>query len=1028
MAGDLVKQFCEEAMDHLRSFATHVLAIERNQETDQHFSELLRQLHSMKGSSRMLGLTAFSEALHTTEDLISALSNKPYEIVTESINPLLKVSDALQDALVDIHLGETVDQLDAVGEMLSDLRERLAQDNSETLSMLASNESEVFSVLNRQQKEMLTVGLRQYSSIHIITLSFHRSSFAADVRKAHDILNANGMLVSTTGTTHPPVAGYDLSFIFLVLSNHTISVITGLMAEHSPEWRTLVRGPEAGAMRYLTELAPPASAEAVMGETDNADIVVSSGTEGTPPVMEGSTKPPADTETEEEEHDPYRDEEFLRLQQWFLDEARESLKELYDSILSFEKLQSPDILNSIFRTFHNLKGSGGSYRFECVSRVAHAMESYVHTIRSQGKPAGTEAINAMLRGVDVLEEMFAACKNNRQDDPQLLVLEEDLKTRLLPSAEPTVAPASASTAAPGPVRPQKTLTTETLRIERSKLDAIVNSAVELSIAHHTEQHVMDSLSSASMQQQLVLQQWQSLHGALASYAGTNEVLQQLIADFSGLLTASHHQLRDLGRVVEANLFTWNKLAFLLRSDVLHLHLQPLSQLFESSDRIARDLMLTLQKTVQIEIEGGEIEVDRRIIEAMRDPMVHLLRNAIDHGIESPDQRERAGKPVQGAIRISARQMGFIFAIEVSDDGGGIDHDAVAAKAMEHGLVTADELAIMSETERCALLFRHGFSTRKTVNTISGRGVGLDVVATNVQRLGGSVAVHSTAGHGTRFEITLPTTLTSTRVVVLEIDGRSYSIPVAHVEQIVLLQSDSVQTSAGKRFLSYRDSLLPVLDLEDVLQAPHSTRRHRKGLIIRTTGMSLCLSVPVIVDELELITRPLPPFCKSHQLFSGANILPDGSISLLISPHLIAGFSARIARVAPLTARKRPHVLVVDDSLIARELLKNILIGTGYEVSLARDGQDGLLFLRTNSVDLVLSDIDMPIMDGLSLLRAMKREPLFSNIPVVMFTSQEQEARREECRVAGASAYITKGAFHQNNLLATIDRILSGVET
>ena len=1020
MADDLVKQFCEESTDRLRSFASHLLAIERGQESEQRFAEMLRQLHSLKGSSRMLGLTEIGEALHTTEDLVSLLRGKPHELVMEAINPLLKVCDSLQDSLVEIHRGEADHRLEAVGDTLRELMERLGRDGSEALAALSRAEPEIFAVLNRHQKETLTRGLKEMPLIHVIVLSFRRETFASQVRRVHDILSGNGMLISTTGTTHAPADGYDLAFIFLMLSSQPLPVVMAPLAEHAPVGRSLGRSAEDGTFRYLTTaddpeaVSPSAAAVSIAGEA-----VPQPGAEGAPPSK--------DIPSFVADHvDGLRaqsyNEEFQRLQEWFLDEGQENLKHLYALILSYEKQQSAETINSIFRSFHNLKGSGGSYKFGCISRTAHALESYVQSLRTQDAAVTIDVINTMMYGVDVLEEMFAACKQQRQNDPALRTIEESLVERL--KQAPTSAPASGRGNSSGVGEPRKSMAADTLRIERRKLDSIVNSAVELSVAHHTEQHVMSSIASVFSQHKQIVQQWQGMHEAIAMVAGGNEALQQLMTDFSSLLTSSHHQLRDLNRIIETNLFTWNTLAFLLRADVLELHLQPLSTLFESADRIARDLMLALGKDVQLVIDGGGIEVDRRIIETLRDPMVHLLRNAIDHGIETPAQRERSGKPAQGKVTITAQQMGFVFMISVSDDGSGINHAALAAKAAEAGIATPEEIGQMTDGERCSLLFRHGFSTRKTVDAISGRGVGLDIVATNVDALGGAVSVSSITGQGTVFEITLPTTLTTTRVVVLEIDGRSFTVPVAYLEQIVLLHPEMVQTCSGKRVLPYRDSLLPVYDLEDVLHTPRSTIRLRKGLIIRTTGTSLCLSIPHIVDELELITRPMPTLCRPNPLFSGANILPDGSIALLLSPQAIAGISTQSARADQRTTRKKRHLLVVDDSLIARELMKNILIGTGYQVSLARDGQDGLFFLRTHSVDMVLSDIDMPVMDGVSFLRAVKRDPLFRNIPVVMFTSQDDEAQRENCLGAGATAYITKGAFNQNNLLATVHRILS----
>ena len=1017
MVGHLVKQFCEEGLDRIRSFGSHILAIEKQDNRENHYAELLRDFHSLKGSARMLGLSALGDALHAAEDVLSTLCSRPPEHAQGTINPLLSLCDAFQDVFLDLHAEEPSTDLPAVHDIIRDLKDRLSRNGSAVLEALASFEPEIFQVLNTQQKETLLHSFPRYEHLLSIMLSFRRDSFAAQVRNAHKILNANGLTISTTGTIRPPAPGFDLAFVFLVLSNHPLETIVEFLPENAPSGRALPHsngtGPRDAPGATNTRDAIPLTEKRQFGGL---------GCDSHSPLIQENRS--FGGETLEQESATSYDAEFLKLQEWFLDEGAENLKKLYTLILGYEKEQTTATLNSIFRSFHNLKGSGGSYKFGCISRVAHTMESYVQSLRTQEREVSTTVVNNLLHGVDVLEEMFSACKLGRQHEPDVKRMEVELKSLLLPSRG---AQRSATGTLQSPQTsdsPRKRPATETLRIERRKLDAIVNNAVELAVAHHTEQNVTASLSSMVNQNKEILRQWRSLHDTLALYAGADDSIQQLLSDFSSLVTISHQQLRDLNRVIEANLFRWNKLALLLRDEVLDLHLQPLSHLFEITERVTRDLTHALQKEVVVTIEGGDVEVDRRIIEALKDPFVHLLRNAIDHGIESPQQRKECGKPETGALHIKARQMGFVFALTVTDDGRGIDLASVASLATEKGIATKEQVERMTDAELRALLFRPGFSTSKSVNSVSGRGVGLDVVSTNVEQVGGTVTVESVKDQGTTFRITLPTTLTSSRVLLLEVDGGFFSMPVAHVEQIVLLPEGEAQLCSGKRFVPYHDVLLPVIEIEDILHAPRSTRRNRNGLIIQTAGAQLCLSVPRIIDEMELITRPLPGYCGTHAVFSGANILPDGSSALVLSLHGMTSSSLNIHHETARDTLKKKHVLVVDDSLISRELLKNILIATGYDVSLARDGQDGLFFLRTHAVDLVLSDIDMPIMDGVSFTRTMKRDPLFRNIPVVMFTSQEDEAKREACRMAGAAAYITKGGFHQNNLLSTINRILA----
>jgi two-component system, chemotaxis family, sensor kinase CheA len=1004
MSGDLVRRFCEEGIDQLRSYSSDLLALEQEPDPRPRFNDILRGLHSLKGSSRMLGLSEIGEVLHATEDVFSLLVQNDESRSRDVIDMLLHVGDKLQESLVAIHEDDTPVGLDELLHGVRNLRSRVSDHPGNRIDALERMAPEVFQVLNGQQREMLRRNLSVYRHLFVLTLSLQRARFAEDVRAVHAYLNDTGLLIGTTGTTEPPAPEFDLCFVFLALSDLQPDEMLRRLASWAPGIHELVEDQDGvGTFLSGSAAAPVQEPVAVARPAGDAAAVEYS------ELSAGKTA---------------YDDEFARLQQWFLDESEEHLKRLSSQILAFERRPDLETINSIFRSFHNLKGSGGSYRFSNISRIAHLLESFVQPFRTDIQAVSTETISRMLHGVDVLSRLLQECKQGFHERIPISDVENELKALLAPSREEKTPAGSDRLQKTDHASGRGVRAPETLRVNTNKLDSIVATAVELSISHHSGRHLLAYFAAILEQQKLMMKRWRDARDAFL-FAGerTNSSSEQL-EEFSLTISSAHQRLYDFGRMLETSLSTWSSLALLLSNDVVQLQLQPLSTLFDIFHRIVRDLCISLNKNVVLDIDGGDVEVDRRIIEALKDPFIHLLRNAVDHGLETPEERRAQTKAENGTIRIAARQMGFSFSVSVSDDGKGIDRDAIAAAAVERRLATDAQMRVMSDQDVFRFLFQSGFSTRRTASDISGRGVGLDIVATNVRHLGGDVTVRTERGQGTTFEIVLPTTLTLTRVLVIETGSRYFSLPVSAIERIVHLTQSMLQSFFGRRVMQFEDALIPLLEIEDMLNLPRSPRRLRNGLIIGKGEARFCLSVPRILDETECMTKPLPVHFRRNRLFSGANLLADGNVALVLAPHALfeAGEPAPDSKREKQTSRKK-RILVVDDSLIARELLKNILLTSGYDVSLARDGQDGMSCLRAHAVDLVLSDLDMPVMDGLTLARCIRQEKELDPIPVVIFTSKEDPEQRAESERIGVSAYILKGAFNQHNLLATIERLV-----
>jgi two-component system chemotaxis sensor kinase CheA len=322
------------------------------------------------------------------------------------------------------------------------------------------------------------------------------------------------------------------------------------------------------------------------------------------------------------------------------------------------------------------------------------------------------------------------------------------------------------------------------------------------------------------------------------------------------------------------------------------------------------------------------------------------------------------------------------------------------------------------------ILRPGFTTREVVTDVSGRGVGMDVVLTNVKKFGGDITLHSEPGRGTRIQIVLPCSLLLSAVLLIQTQERLYSLPTGSIERIIPLKEGEIAVYKNKRTVLYDGNYIPILSLTGALRLPEEGTPNRYGVVLQKGDKKLCLAVPEIVDEEELMMKPLPPHFRNIPLFSGANILTDGRISLVINPARL--HAAAQAGGEPVARRKRPRrkrLLVVDDSFVARELLKNILLTYGYDVATAGDGMDGLAHARSHPIDLILSDIEMPRMDGIALTHAVKSDAALRAIPVIILSAREDEEHRRRGIEAGANAYIVKGTFTQHNLISSIEHLV-----
>ncbi len=478
----------------------------------------------------------------------------------------------------------------------------------------------------------------------------------------------------------------------------------------------------------------------------------------------------------------------------------------------------------------------------------------------------------------------------------------------------------------------------------------------------------------------------------------------------------------------------------LQEEIKRVRMLPLSTITATFGRMVRDLAREQGKRITLTIAGRETELDKRVLEQIKDPLIHLLRNAADHGIEAPAKREAAGKPADGHIVLSASQQGNSVVITVSDDGGGLDLPAIRMAAVRKRVLSGLDAEKLSETDTANLIFNSGLSTSRIITDISGRGVGLDVVRQNVEELHGTLEVNFAPGRGTIFTMTLPLTLASSRGLLVRVGEQIFALPhVSTVERMLHVKRSDIASVEGKEAITYQGKPVALAWLADLLALPQSARNGNKLTIVIVTVAEkrLGLIVDDLVGEQEIVMKSLGKQLAKVGGLAGATVLGSGQVILVLHTADLVKLATRTRSRSSVTpthpgtgdtnhqeTAQRKTILVVDDSITTRTLEKNILEAAGYEVKLATDGEEALGLLVSDGLpNLIISDINMPRLDGFGLTSRVKQDDRYADVPVILVTSLDSPADKARGIEVGADAYIVKSSFDQGNLLETIEQLV-----
>ena len=732
--------------------------------------------------------------------------------------------------------------------------------------------------------------------------------------------------------------------------------------------------------------------------------------------------------------------EDFSLAELFRIEARSQVAKLTDGLIALEEGVSPEQLEELMRAAHSLKGAARIVGHDSVVRLAHELEE-CFVAAQEGRIALTrDRVDGLLRGVDLL----ASSANSESGDVPSAAAQHALESMIV-----VLRDIARQTPMPDAASRDRTIAAAVRPRETTMLDA-AEGAIPVAGADNTERLL--SLAGEALVASRVLlartgadalarrvdrgvdQALAAVGAALARHADGDEaaralgLLQRALADALLLRREGAVALDAIGRRV-------SDVVAHLYDAVLDARMRPFGDGVAGMPRMVRDTARELGRDVRLAIDGESTPVDREVLRRIEAPLGHLIRNAVDHGIEPPATRAAQGKPARGTIRVDARHARGRLLVSVDDDGQGIDMEAVRARIVQRGLADAPAAAEMSEAELSTFLFLPGFTLRDAVTSISGRGVGLDAVQTSVREIGGDVRVGRAQSGGTRFELQLPLTLSVVRALVVEIAGESYAVPLARVHRILRLGREDIASVEGRQHFALDERQVGLVWAHQLLgMATPGLDGAAAVVVVGEQESALGVVVDRFVGEQELVLRGMDARLGKVQDVGGAALLADGSPTLVLDVDDLLRTASNIVmggRLDPLHhepalrsgARKR--VLVVDDSLTVRELERKMIEAQGYEVDVAVDGMDAWNAVRKGHYDLVVTDVDMPRMDGIELVTRIKGDPALRGTPVMIVSYKDRDEDRRRGLDAGADYYLTKGSFYDETMLRAIADFIGG---
>lgn len=760
------------------------------------------------------------------------------------------------------------------------------------------------------------------------------------------------------------------------------------------------------------------------------------------------------------------------------------------------KDKKQEAIETIFREAHSLKGAARAVNHELVEKICQSLENVLSEFKHDKVKASQilfntvyettdfigkliplsdssfeqfqekELFNSLLKRLDLLSKGEVPTDERKAEKPfsselplspyyvpeqieKRIDFSKEEKPNKLENLEQSTPVKTNSSSAEAKDRHAETLKKSTIRVSTHKLDHLLQQAEEMLMIKLTSFQRENDLKNMQLQFKKWDKDWQRIQSMMRSlnlphknfehqalnpaylskqllefFEHQREFFKSFSENLHHLLQNTSQDNRILGSMIDT-----------LLDDAKKILMQPLSTLYEIFPRMVRDISHQLEKEITLHVEGGDIEVDRRILEEMKDPLIHLIRNSIDHGIETRVLRQEHQKPICGTISIVASQIsGNCVEIQISDDGKGIDVEKVKQAAINQGTLSKIEADQLSFDAALQLIFQSGISTSPIISELSGRGLGMGIVAEKTEKLGGKISIKTTQGKGTTFSITLPLTLATFRGIHIKVEDQDFILPTQHVNRALRIHKQEIIRLENRETITLEGKTLAFVHLEDVLgiqrkQDTGSQAKYQFAVIVKASEMTIAIGVDGIVSEQEVFTKSLGKQLLRLKNITSATVLEGGKVIPILDPFdlvksaiKISGSSKKLIATPEAPKKKKRTVLIAEDSVTARMLLKNILETAGYIVKTAVDGAEAFSILNSEQIDMLLSDVEMPRMDGFALAQKVRQTEKLKELPIIICTSKGSKEDKEHGIEVGANAYIDKSSFAQSNLLDIIKKL------
>lgn len=810
---------------------------------------------------------------------------------------------------------------------------------------------------------------------------------------------------------------------------------------------------------------------------------------------------------------PPDDEVPAEILEFFQPEAEEHLQIVSDCLISLEGNNNPEEINKLFRAIHTVKGSAAQVGLKRLGAIAHRVEDLIGRIRDGELEPTPQVIDLCLVSTDVLkktlQKQWADEAEMRTGVDSLLAqiaefapmeVEDGEQAHAAQPVEGAEAPAAPAARPQNAEKMQQAAAAaKSVRISLQRLDRMMNTVGELVInrtrmvGRVTElERLVETLSFSKERLQGKVAEFQEKYEYNKLNSGTFAAPQQpptkqiltsaaagdssFWSEFSELEMDRYDDVNILSRSmaeisadvnevlgqlggfigrVEGDIDEFTKLAHHLQDEITAARMVPIGTLYSRLSRAVRDAAKSADKIVELDLAGSETELDNNIIQQISDPLVHLLRNSVAHGIEFPTERTASGKAETGRVTLRAYHRGNHIYIEVEDDGRGIDYDRVRRTAIERGLVSPETADRLTERDLREMLFHPGFSTAASKTELAGRGVGLDVVRSNLNTLNGEIDIQSTTGQGTKFTLKVPLTLIISPALFVKCGTANFALPLAVVEEIRRIRADEIEDVGGKLLTKVRDVVTEVVRLDTHLGLPtlEPVNGYFRMVVANADNRQIGLIVEDVLGKDEIVIKSLGEYLRRVKLFPGTTIAPDGSLILLIdlnrmvasepnerrslqatpsAARIFAPGSAAVAKGSiPSEAIDRVQhervIVVADDSISVRKFVGRMLEKSGYRVILATDGLDAAELIAQHGCHMVITDLEMPRMTGYELMAQLRQSPTTRRIPVMVVTSRAGAKHRDRAMKEGASAFLTK-PVQEDQLLAAVEQLMGSEAT